>query len=139
MSHSYSIHPDLDLIVMRYSGHVTLNDLRDGFVASIGDPRYRPGMMELSDFSAADDTDVGFAGVMAIADKVRESYASSAGIVRIAHCAPSDIAYGMARMYQTIMSDEENVAIGLFRSLPEALEFLNLNTPEMIARLERDR
>lgn len=135
MPQSFVLHPDLNLIVMRYSGHVTLDDLRDAFAESVTDPRYRPGMMELGDFSGATETQIGFAEIMAIAERVRMAYRQYPSQILVAHYAPSEIAFGMARMYQTIMNDVENLNLGLFRTIPETLDHLALNTAGMASRL----
>lgn len=135
MPQSYTIHEDLDLIVMRYHGHVTLDDLRSAFLSSVSDPRYRAGMMELGDFSAATATEIGFTEVMAFADKVRMAYEQLPGKVLVAHYAPSEVAYGMARMYQTIMSDVEQLELGLFTTVPEALDHLGLSRDGIATRI----
>jgi hypothetical protein len=50
---------------------------------------------------------------------------------KFAIVAPKDVAFGLGRMYQSYRSQEEHSTkeVGVFRSLPEALKFLGIESP----------
>ncbi len=127
MPSSYEIHADHGLLLIRYGGIVGVSDIGEVHERVRDDPRYRPGLKSFSDMSDITEVNFGFAGMLMLSRQFREIYAAAPNRVRVAHYAPSDLAYGMARMYEALTSDAQMLDLGLFRTLPEALGHLGLN------------
>ena len=88
----------------------------------IRDPDFTDGMDELSDVSDIERLEVSSYGVELMVAHDRRN--GSLRRHRLAIVVPGDRVFGMARMYQ-LMSGERDQNVGVFRSFPEAQEWLD--------------
>ena len=85
------------------------------------------GYDELVDMSAVEHIDQpSIARIMSLA-QLSAAMDHGGTVSKFAIVAPGDLAFGMGRMYQTHreMEASSNKRVGVFRSLPEALAFLD--------------
>ncbi len=119
---SYTIDVQSSLVLTRASGTLTDDDVIQLKARLVRDPDFKPGMRELSDIRNIDHLDVTPAGVRAMVLQDKED-ASQVASHKLALVLSEDVAYGMARMYQTLTeSNMENV--GVFRDIEEARAWL---------------
>lgn len=88
------------------------------------DTEIPPGRRELIDLSGVEQTDVSGAGLREVADVFR-AHDQTLFETKIAIVAPTDIAYGLARMYQAFRSDSP-VLLQVFREREAAVYWLGL-------------
>ncbi|MDJ0824360.1 MAG: hypothetical protein QNJ16_02540 [Rhodobacter sp.] len=120
------VFPDLDLVYTRYSGAVAVDDLRAALRQMAAAPGYRVQMARLIDLSAAEDFAYRFDEILDMSRPVRALYDSSPEPIRIAYIAPTEAAFGMARMFETLIGDSDRLSVATFHSAAEALAFLGL-------------
>lgn len=138
MPFAYSIHPDHGLLWNRLSGRVVSEDL-DGMIGCARqDPAFDPGLVVLDDLRDVSEIDMDFNEVLSLSNRVGAMCGRGEPLVTCAIYAPSDLCYGMARMYHSLTNDLPGLNIGLFRTLPEAVAHLALS-PEAAALLDAGR
>ncbi len=121
----YLIHDPPGLVVVRMHGHIRLDDVLLYFDELGKDAGYREGMDKLVDLRGVDRYELQSADV-----KELIRYKSQFGIRerRLATVAPTDMAFGLNRVYQMTVQGEE---VGVFRKLDEALSWLGV-PPELV-------
>lgn len=135
MPYRYLIFADIDLLYVEYWGDVTRQDQQDLLSSVIADPRHRFDMAKLVHVHDVTSTDIGFQDQHELHKRLRTSYEGLAGPVKWVHLAYGDLAFGMARMMQSLMSDIEALEIENFRSAREALDCLGLADTDVAERL----
>jgi hypothetical protein len=116
--HSIDLGPPL--VYTTFSGHVTDADLREHLVALLADERFYPMMPELVDLTDVTDVSVTSAMVEASARWLLHSPLARRAIV-----APTDVLFGLSRMYQLYRDDLSGDTLKVFRTRERALEWLN--------------
>lgn len=128
----YTIDVRTQIVHVRFSGLLDLNAVLRGFAAYLADPLHRSGQSCLVDLSHVERFDIDFPGVCAIVERmqVREAARIEASrdgaLPRHALYAPTNIAFGTCRMYQSTAQGLLSARIGVFRDLREARQFLDL-------------
>ena len=92
------------------------------------------GYDELVDMSTVTEVDLSNPDRMRQLAGVASSSDSPQGGERLAIVAPTDLTFGLARMYEThrTLQSRSTRSVGVFRTLAEALAFLEVKgTPEM--------
>lgn len=119
---SYEIDEAKGLVVTRASGDLTDQDILQLKARLVADPKWTPGMRELSDVRSIDRLSVTAVGVrhMALRD---ERDARALASYRLAIVVSRDEVYGMARMYQ-IMTEQTVPNVRVFRDIEEAKNWL---------------
>ncbi len=135
MPQNHLILPEFNLVFLRYSGHVTLNDQRQLVADVTANPDHRYDMPKLSDASSVTGSDIDATIFMALRDRLESRYTDLPGPILWAHFAPSDTTYGMARMFESLMSDITALKVEVFRDLPDALDFLGLSDTDVATHL----
>jgi anti-anti-sigma regulatory factor len=92
-------------LVVRASGVFDLNEFLEGRERVLNDPRFRSGMNVLVDHSQLDLSSATIDDVRAAASSAARRYATS-GPGRIAIVAPTSVAFGLGRMWQSLTTDE---------------------------------
>jgi hypothetical protein len=92
-------------LVVRASGVFDLNEFLEGRERVLNDPRFRSGMNVLVDHSQLDLSSATIDDVRAAASSAARRYATS-GPGRIAIVAPTSVAFGLGRMWQSLSTDE---------------------------------
>jgi hypothetical protein len=122
---SYKIDEDRGLVLTTATGTLTDADILSLKALLAADPRWRPGMRELSDVRGVERLDVTTAGVrqMAAWDAAADP---AIGQYRLAIVASRDHVFGMARMYE-MLTDQSVPGVSVFRDIDEAIRWLNTN------------
>jgi hypothetical protein len=126
MSIEYQFFPSHHLVYIRYSGLITAGELLNVPAVLYAHPQYQPGMSELNDYRGVTGGGAGvsrqtFHDLVSMERNIDEKR----GQVRMAHIAPQDLIYGVARMY-SMLSSSSSAEMRVFRSMPEALAWLDL-------------
>ena len=117
-----TIHREYRLVVTTEEGRVTLNDMLANQDRLLTDPEFDPEFNQLSDATLATDTDLS-PGNLPMIYKERVFSATS----RRAVVAPTDFAFGMARMLQAYVDLSENPhPVQVFRDRTCALKWLGV-------------
>ncbi len=127
MPYAYRIQPDENLVCHRLFGQISTQDIRDMLAASRQDPDYRPGMDVFDDLSGVTSSDFGYNQMGALCSDVAAAYCDVP--TRCLIYAPGDFAFGMSRMYATMMEDADCLDIRIVRSLEDVAEFPDHVTP----------
>lgn len=104
-------------------GRVTFDDMRANQDRLLNDPDFDPEFNQLSDATLATDTDLS-------ADNVRTLFKRRvfSTTARRAVIAPSEFAYGMARMLETYVELSKNgPLVAVFRDRASALKWLGVS------------
>ena len=128
MAVQLSIHPSLNLLHSQYSGTVTGEDLRSNMQSIRNHPDYKPSLKRLVDLSNVSGFDYNVSEAVSLSQEVGLHYRVNGGI-RCAYLAPSTLAFGMARMFATFLSDYAALDVGVFRNTNDAREFLGIIGP----------
>lgn len=120
MPFGYHIDLPRGLVLTRAWGVVTNRDLFGHATALARDPQFRRDMRQLADFRGM--TDVGFDSASVHAMVGLNPFGKGA---RRAVLVPTDVGYGMVRMYQ-MLRDPALDELDVFRQLDAALEWLGL-------------
>lgn len=118
----YEIDEDRGVVRTTASGRLTDEELLEHKRALLDDPRFRPGMAELSDVRGVDELAVTPAGI-AEAAQFDESHSDHFGSHRLALLVPTDLVFGMGRMYEQ-RTDGNTGGVQIFRDEAEALRWL---------------
>ncbi len=127
MGVSYRILPELNLVVVRYSGRLTTNDNIQSILKYVNDPEYDSGHNFLLDFSEGTEFDIDFPQMLGMVSRLRPIYSNRTGSSTTAIYAPSDVAFGIARMYENLRGAQSPNAVGVFRKFDDARTFLGLD------------
>ncbi len=134
MPYGYCIHPEENLVCQRLSGRVSTDDIRRMIAASHRDPDFRPGMDVFNDLSQVTSTDFGYNQMGALCSDVAAAYCDTP--TRCLIYAPGDFAFGMSRMYATMMENADCLDIRIVRSLEEAAGVPDHVTPPAAFHLD---
>lgn len=126
MSITFTIHPELGIVVSRFTGRVTDREFIDLYTRLYSDPGYVPGLNELADLRAIEELDVTVSALRRVEELARERYADADADFRTAVVATRDQAYGLARMYE-VFAEGGPEDVRVCRSLAEALDWLDLD------------
>ncbi len=109
--------------IVTFRGPIVDRDLLDAYESLLGDPKYDASMddfIDLRDVTHMGVTSAGLHRLIAMFDE-RDSpgYPTRSAIV-----APSDVLYGVSRMFQTMRGEDHPDELEVFRSLEEARAWL---------------
>jgi hypothetical protein len=121
---SYRIDSSRGLVLTEAWGILTDADILDHKDRLLKDPAFDPSMAQLSDVRRVEDLRVTRNGVAAMIQHDVGNAAYREGH-RLAIVISLEVAFGMARMYQ-IMSEQRENAVGVFRTMHEAMAWLAL-------------
>jgi len=121
---SYHIDSSRGLILTTAGDTLTLDELIAHKATLLADSKFRPGLKELSDVRQVRSLSLGVPEVRRLASFDSE-HKAELGDYKLALVVREDFVFGMARMYQQVT--EENLpAIGVFRSVEQAVEWLGV-------------
>ncbi len=121
MPASYRIDVERRMIFSTATGVVTDEDLRGHRERILADPDFGASFDQLWNFQDAAKIDISATAVRQLARA--RSYEPG---VKRAIVTPSDLGYGLARMFQ-ILHDEAPEDLRVFRDLEEAMKWLDLS------------
>ncbi len=127
----YHLRPDLDLILLWHSGHLTSQCQRRALSELTAEPDYRADARILVDASQVVSTDVELGTLL----KRRKLHAIQLTEVkrptRWSYFAPTALSYGLSRRAQILFDELPNLEIGVFWTSEEALAFLDLAATDL--------
>lgn len=125
MAISYRIDEAKGVVITTATGVLTDDDLLQHKERLTVEPRWKPGMRELSDIRRIERLEVTALGVKSLVSHDERS-ADRLRSFRLAIVTADEVVFGMGRMYQ--MMTERNVPhVRIFRDMDEAIEWLDLS------------
>lgn len=126
----YVIHPDLRLVITRFTGRVTDAAFVELYTSLMGDDDYRLGTNELADLRGVEALDLSAAALRRVEEITADRYAGSDESFRTAILASRDHPYGIGRMYEVFAEDgPEHVRV--CRDPQSALEWLDVDPDDI--------
>lgn len=116
------IDPILRLRIISFEGAVSDDDLLAFFPRYWKSPDYDPLLDEFYDDSGVSEVTISGSGVRKLAEINLEMHLEAPG-VKVAVYAPSDVAFGLNRMYQALVEPTAS-EMQVFRDRDEALDWL---------------
>ena len=126
MPADYRIETDLNLVVVTFSGAVTLAEQIATLRAYAADPMRDPAHHGLMDFSDCTMHEHFFEEVQRLAHCIRRTFEGRAESARRTIYAPDDVTYGVNRMLQSLL-DGSGPHMEVCRTRAEALDALPLD------------
>jgi hypothetical protein len=120
MSISYQIHRDEGILVARLPARTTLQDLTDYVAATLADPAYTPGLVEIIDVTALAEPEA--ASSTFDAARLLTNLLPSPRVRARAIVAPTALLTGLARHYRNETVDA-GVVTRVFRDLASATKW----------------
>lgn len=114
-------------VVLRIEGPVRADSGVQWYEAATGDPRYRDGMALVFDVTGADFSEVSISVLRAYLLRMRTHASTLRGgapDLPVAIVAPSDLAFGIGRMFASMASGEFERPRVVVRTLEAALDWL---------------
>lgn len=114
---STDIYPAYQLIWSRFIGVVTLDQIADANQKLRAETEFDPRFLCINDFRDHLDDPVSFQDMMSLTNEMK-TFRHRIGVpLRIGFIAPSDVSFGTARMFATLMSDLDGATIAVERSV----------------------
>ena len=126
MPFSAKIHRDPDLQHICASGILTLGEVRHQFAVAPSMPGHYPGIPTLIDFRGLRGAETGLADLMSLRDRLAERHGVAGRPFRMALFADNEIAFGIARIFETVCTQSDGVDARVFQSLADTFAFLEL-------------
>jgi hypothetical protein len=123
----FRISPDLDLVYTAWWGDVSIAEWRQVFSRYLKDPHYRPGRTELTDLSGVGRIDATFNSIWSALNMVNAQLPGEAARTQTLLVTPGEVAFGLARMYQTLAENANGIKVEIYRTPEAALRALNLD------------
>ena len=121
-----------DLTYVRLVGDVELGDLLAYIKSYQAHPEYRPGRDELFDLSQWTDTKMGYAEMCAMRRAERTLYPKHPQTrAKCGIYAPSELQYGMARIYASLTELTGDVEAVVFEDMNATLGFLGVSPDDV--------
>jgi hypothetical protein len=115
--------PELNLLISQFHGEITDELFIRYYETLISLDAESPMPSELVDFRAATKADIKPYTLSVVAKQIADNYPLNSGVLRCAVVAPSDLGYGLSRMYEQGKSPA-NVELNVFRSFEDAVFWL---------------
>ena len=122
----YEIHDSVDLKYVRIEGKTHLHELRDLASRYRDDPRYST-RRQLVDLTALVDARAGFKDVMSLRNFYMRHFGPLVEPIPVAIAAPTDLGYGIARMFYMLMVGNGLMDIRIFDDLAAACTWLRID------------
>lgn len=124
MGITYTYFPDRFLIYIRLEGYVDQKDIFRFFATFERDTTLTSGCNELIDFTALTDLDLTYEQMRTVRLREEGYYKNTSSPVHCVIHAPQDTTFGMARMYQQMVANNDDHTVQIARTEAETLEML---------------
>ncbi len=118
--------PDLDLRWVRYEGALAAPDVIRVIHLAYGRPEGRAGRRSFIDMELVDRVEIAFSDMNSATQTAVETLSASGERIRSACFAPTDVTFGIARIYQTLMENAGVAETLVTRDRGEVARFLGL-------------
>ncbi|MBP0481743.1 hypothetical protein [Sagittula salina] len=123
--------PDGAYAICVYTGIIDRATIRDHLVDHVADPLHRATMPEISDLRNIEDLQLDFGSMRGVVREKNDAYRVQK---TISVFAPGDVAFGVARIYQSLAEADGGIQVSVFRTEAETLAFHDF-AAESIAEL----
>ncbi len=124
MPYRYLRLPDIDLLYVELSGVLTLGDLKELQAEVLSDPSHRLEMSKLVALHGISDTALDFSSLLSLRGGLAELYYGQSKMTKWSLFAPSNLSFGMARMFQTLLTEIPPIRAQVFQNPDAALAFV---------------
>jgi hypothetical protein len=114
--------PNQNVLYSDATGEISLEDIMS-YYSEIERMDLKPQYSVLADYSGA-SADINYDDVTNMASR-RQSISQKAGAIKIAVVSKNDLAFGLGRMYQSLI-DNENIEVNVFRDRGKAEQWLGI-------------
>lgn len=125
MAIRYQIDPEMGVIYVNLAGEVRDDEFSAAIDTALHDPEYHAGIDSLIDLRAVERFDVSSEAIRQAVTTMGRELNGFGHHWRAAIVAPSDLVYGLSRMYQ-ILREGSMEDVGVFRDDAAAREWLGL-------------
>lgn len=127
MPAEYAIIHELNLKYVSVEGETNLSELRDLAREYIDDPMFSLKQRQLIDLSMLTDAKAKFLDVLTLRNFYLREYGQPDKPVPVAIYAPTDLGYGISRMFSSLMLGQKLMLIKIFERKIDALSWLNID------------
>ena len=123
---TYDIRTRDRLILNRHIGDLHTQEVMDLSARLRTDPLFDPYFPIIQDFRAVVTDNIDFAGMISITSDIKRFRTATTPPLRMGLLAPSDVSYGMSRMFQTLMQNVPNASIVVERKCTDLVAAMGL-------------
>lgn len=127
MSVKNTIIHELSLKLVSIEGETNLSELRDLAREYIDDPMFSLKQSQLIDLSGLKDAKAKFLHVLTLRNFFLNAYGQPERPASVAKYAPTDLGYGISRMFSSLMLGQRLMPIKIFQRKTDTLTWLNIN------------
>jgi len=121
---AYTILHAPDVLLVSYQGVVTNAEFLERYKAAYADPRYRPGMHEISDMRRMAVFDIDMDAIQDLVTWIADREELAEATIRVGILQRSELHEGLARLYAAVSDIYKKETVQLFRDLPDILAWL---------------
>ncbi|SMX28181.1 hypothetical protein TRP8649_02296 [Pelagimonas phthalicica] len=116
--------PEFGLTFVRYFGDVTVKENLDCFLGYIDDPQFDPNFHVLVDQESCTLSEATYSEMRRLAYCLLPYYKARGRASRTALYGPTDVQFGISRLYESVSETYVDRDVGVFRTQEEALAYL---------------
>lgn len=132
MPANYVFYPKHNIVVLSFSGAYKAVEALGIVDRYLQDPKFRPNYELIIDFSDANDSEVAYQEMQMVVDSISPKLQHMDRNLCVI-IATTDLFYGVARMYQTLINDQLPYPIEVVRSARSALSRFNIEGDSLTA------
>lgn len=129
MEFAFEFCSTVPMLIVRHSGAVTKKDVQAYISAMLELPEREKCLFQLNDFSGLEQIDLDFRKVWSVSEAAKKLYPPTRHPVKVAFYAPSDISFGFARMYCSLMEGTSFAKFDAFHCVQEAWHWFGVSEP----------
>jgi hypothetical protein len=127
MTFEILVNKHLNLVYTKYLGFVETNQMEQAMFKTLEHPDFSPGMLELTDLSEVEDTDLNLVSLNGHTSQMAAYYEMQAKQTTHYIFAPSDLGFQLAQEYRRMANSEiKNLELCVFRSETEVLKAIGV-------------
>lgn len=126
MPAAFFIDPQNKLKFVHISGKTHLHELRSLAEEYFASPQFSDEIRYLVDLSELTDAEAKFRDVFALVGFYKRMLKTLEKPIDVAIFAPSDLGYGISRMFATLMKGGNAMQVRIFSDMSDALQWLDL-------------
>ncbi|RVU33908.1 hypothetical protein EOI86_22515 [Hwanghaeella grinnelliae] len=124
---SYSILHDPDVLLVSYQGTVTNRDFLGGYKSAYADPRYIPGMPEISDMRRMQIYDIDMNAIQEMITWLAGRECLEGKIIQVGVLVSNELHDGVSRLYRAVSDVYGKEKLKNFADLRSALDWLPID------------
>lgn len=122
MSVQVLVHKELNLVYTKFWGFVAAHEIEKAMFDTLEHADYSPGMLELTDLSGVEGTDLDLESLETQTSRSAAYYEINAEQTSHFVFAPTDLSFDLAQEhFRRVQSEIDNLKVSLFRSEIETL------------------